>query len=200
MTDPDHLGALIAQRLCHDLVNPLGAIGNGLELLTMTQTETPEMALMRSSLDQALGRIRLYRLAFGLSSDGGRLPGADLGAALQALGGSRPVDLTLDVPADLTQADARLAAVLALCAETALAWGGALSLRLEAGEGAPLRISASAPRLRQDPDAWSALADDTTPPAPSAPLVQFALVSAAARAAGRRLAVEILPDRITVSA
>lgn len=104
MTDPDRLGALIAQRLCHDLVNPLGAIGNGLELLTMTQTETPEMALMRSSLDQALGRIRLYRLAFGLSSDGGRLPGADLGAALQALGGSRPVDLTLDVPADLTQA------------------------------------------------------------------------------------------------
>ena len=42
---PQSLAELIASRLCHDLVNPLGAIGNGVELIEMTgSVHGPEMA------------------------------------------------------------------------------------------------------------------------------------------------------------
>ena len=33
---PENLAALVTSRLCHDLVSPLGAIGNGLELLELS--------------------------------------------------------------------------------------------------------------------------------------------------------------------
>ena len=35
------LNALIGSRICHDLISPVGAIGNGVELLGMTNTRTP---------------------------------------------------------------------------------------------------------------------------------------------------------------
>jgi histidine phosphotransferase ChpT len=201
--DPDpqpvpDLGALIAQRLCHDLVNPLGAIANGLELLAMSQPPSPEMTLMQGSLDQALGRIKLYRLAFGAAPTGARMAGADLAAALEGLGGSRRIELALDLPADLARTDARLVAILALCAETALAWGGRLSIRLDDAPGAGLSLTAEAPRLRQDPDLWAALDQGQVPPSASPPQVQFALAPQAARAAARPLRAITLPDRIEI--
>jgi len=200
MTDSDNLGALIAQRLCHDLVNPMGAIGNGLELLVMTQARTPEMDLMKDSLDQALRRIKLYRLAFGLAPVTARLPGMDLAGALDGLGGSRPIELALDLPADLTRTDARLAALLSLCAETALAWGGHLSLRIGSEPDMPIDLVARAPRLRQDPDLWAALAAGDHPRDATPPVVQFALATAAAQAAGRRLDIDTGAACVSITA
>lgn len=180
------LGALIAQRLCHDLVNPLGALGNGLELLAMTGTESPELALMRDSLAQALGRIKLYRLAFGAGSDT-PFPARDLAAALQALGGSRKLELALDLRAPLTRSEARLIALLALCAETALAWGG----RLAISSGETFALVAEAARLRQD------LPGQETP---TAPLVHFARLPDAARAAAREVVYSAQEGRLTFTA
>jgi len=191
------LGALVAQRLCHDLVNPLGAIGNGLELLAMSQPPSPEMALIRDSLDQALGRIKLYRLAFGAAQAGSRMAGTDLAGALQGVGGSRPIDLALDLPAEMSRPDARLLALLALCAETALAWGGRLAIGLT-GNG--LHVSAQATRLRQDPHLWAALSEGRAPTQATPSQVQFAAAPTAARAAGRRLGVAVQAERIDLSA
>jgi histidine phosphotransferase ChpT len=196
---PD-LAALIAQRLCHDLVNPLGAVSNGLELLAMTMAGTPEMALMRDSLDQALGRIKLYRLGFGAAAAGGTIGGDELAAALAAVGGSRPVRLEPDLPAELPRPDARLLVLMALCAETALAWGGRLEVRAAGGAGGPMSVVAEAARLRIDPEPWAALAEGRVPAEPTAPLVHFSLLPAAAAAAGRRLQVAQAEGRVVLSA
>lgn len=197
MTDTQtDFGALIAQRLCHDLVNPLGAVNNGLELLAMMQEETPEVALMKDSLAAALGRIRLYRLGFGGASAGSTTAGADLAIALEALGGSRKLALATNLPAQLPRADARLIVLLALCAEAALAWGGNLAIH---ADGA-IRLTAEAKRLRLDAEPWAALAEGRAPAEPVPQLVQFALVPAAAAAAGRRVAVETGPERVTITA
>jgi histidine phosphotransferase ChpT len=197
MTDlPTDFGALIAQRLCHDLVNPLGAVNNGLELLAMVQEDTPEVALMRDSLAAALGRIRLYRLGFGSATPGSTVAGGDLAQALEALGGSRKLAVSTDLPAVMPRADARLIVLLALCAEAALAWGGNLTIRADG----PIRLIAEARRLRLDPEPWSALAEGRVPTDPAPPLVQFALVPAAAVAAGRRVGVETGPERLTITA
>ena len=62
---PD-LSSLVAARLCHDLISPIGAIGNGMELLQMTEGRgVAELELISDSLATALAKLRFYRLAFG---------------------------------------------------------------------------------------------------------------------------------------
>ena len=68
--------SLICSRLCHDLVGPVGAIANGIELMEME--DDPAMAddaldLLRSSATNASRRLSFLRLAFG-SSGGDELP------------------------------------------------------------------------------------------------------------------------------
>src|SRR3546814_5278082 len=63
---------LVCSRLCHDLVGPVGAVNNGIELL---EEFDPSMAddvlpLLRNSARQAWRRLDFFRLAFGAA--GGR--------------------------------------------------------------------------------------------------------------------------------
>ena len=68
---PSDLNDLIGSRICHDLISPLGAISNGLELLAMSQDMSgPEVSLISESVDNANARIRFFRIAFGSSSPG----------------------------------------------------------------------------------------------------------------------------------
>ena len=65
---PD-LAALVGSRICHDLISPLGAIGNGVELLGMTGVpDGPEMDLIAESVGNANARIRFFRIAFGAAA------------------------------------------------------------------------------------------------------------------------------------
>ncbi len=62
------LTAMLCSRLCHDLVGPVGAISNGIEILE--DEDDPDMreqalGLLARSAKQATGRLRFYRLAFG---------------------------------------------------------------------------------------------------------------------------------------
>lgn len=63
------LAALVGSRICHDLISPVGAIGNGLELMTMGGGDSAEMALVNDSLSNAQARIRFFRLAFGAAGN-----------------------------------------------------------------------------------------------------------------------------------
>ena len=59
MQDKPDLAALIGSRICHDLISPIGAIGNGVELMMMDGTaKTPELALIAESVANANARIR----------------------------------------------------------------------------------------------------------------------------------------------
>ena len=70
MTATQDINALLGSRICHDLISPLGAISNGVELLTMSgSASAPEIALIAESVENANARIRLYRIAFGIASE-----------------------------------------------------------------------------------------------------------------------------------
>ena len=59
MTDQTDLSALLGSRICHDLISPIGAIGNGVELLMMEGgTPSPELVLIAESVAAANARIR----------------------------------------------------------------------------------------------------------------------------------------------
>ncbi len=191
------LAELVAQRLCHDLANPLGAVNNGLELLGLSAPDTPETQLMRESIGQALDRIRLFRLAFGPVSGGGDVSRQTLAEALQALGRGRRLALDLTVPPTLPRMEARLLTLMALCAESALAWGGHLAVcRDEA-----LRLEASAPRLKIEPELWPLLSAEDSLGATStlrAPQIQFTFLRAALREAGRKIQIVLAPQSLTM--
>lgn len=68
------LAALLCSRVCHDLINPVGAIGNGLEVLAdPSQTDMQAFAkeLIENSTRQARAKLEFARLAFGASSTAG---------------------------------------------------------------------------------------------------------------------------------
>lgn len=62
------LTALVCSRLCHDLISPVGAIVNGLEVLEDENDEsmrTFALDLIKKSARQASARLQFCRLAFG---------------------------------------------------------------------------------------------------------------------------------------
>jgi histidine phosphotransferase ChpT len=68
------LAAMLCSRVCHDLINPVGAIGNGLEVLADPgQTEMAPFArdLINNAAKQARAKLEFARLAYGASSTAG---------------------------------------------------------------------------------------------------------------------------------
>lgn len=67
---PD-LAALLCSRVCHDVISPVGAINNGLELLDEGAADADALDLIRTSALNAAVRLKFARLAFGASGSVG---------------------------------------------------------------------------------------------------------------------------------
>ena len=65
------LAALLCSRVCHDVISPVGAINNGLELLDEGGADADALDLIRTSALNASVRLKLARLAFGASGSVG---------------------------------------------------------------------------------------------------------------------------------
>ena len=65
------LAALLCSRVCHDIISPVGAINNGLELLDEGGADADAMDLIRTSALNASVRLKFARLAFGASGSVG---------------------------------------------------------------------------------------------------------------------------------
>lgn len=68
------LAALVASRVCHDVISPVGAIVNGLELMEDgADAATTELALdlIRKSAKTASARLQFCRIAFGAAGSAG---------------------------------------------------------------------------------------------------------------------------------
>lgn len=81
---PD-LAALLASRLCHDIISPVGAVQSGLELLDEMPNDPESMALVRNSTKSAVAKLQFARIAYGAS--GSSAAQIDLGDARQVAEG-----------------------------------------------------------------------------------------------------------------
>lgn len=190
-TDVAELAALVGSRLCHDLVSPLGAIGNGLELLQMTPAleNSPEMELISQSVAAARGRITLFRMGFGAAPDGQRVSASELGELISEIqsGGRLRIDLQNDE--DLPRRHVKLILLALMCMESALPWGGRVYV-CRSGPG--WRVVAEADRVKISDGLWAWLgASDQRAVAPAPSEVHFALLAQNARDFGRVLSSEI---------
>ena len=74
LTDLD-LAALLCSRVCHDIISPVGAIANGLELFDDPEmddeTKETAMEMVRSSAKTASAKLKFCRIAFGAAGSAG---------------------------------------------------------------------------------------------------------------------------------
>lgn len=188
---PVDLAALLGSRLCHDLISPLGAIGNGVELLEMSAefpgiAASPELRLIAESVTAARNRIQAFRMAFGQAQGDQRIARAELSRLIDGASAQGRLRIELDAEGDFARPEIRMVMLALMCLETAMPWGGRIVvLRCTPG----WRMIAESDRVRPDPALWSWLGADPDGPvrAPSPAEVQFALLAEAARSAGRRL-------------
>lgn len=196
LSDLSDLGALVGSRICHDLISPLGAIGNGVELIALSGLDqTPEMALIAESVESASARIRFFRVAFGAAADEQSIGAPEIGAILEALdrsGRHRVVWRAGGGP----RREVKLAFLVVLCIESALPWGGTITAERD---GASWRITGEADRAKIDPTLWTALGDVGAVLNVSSSEVEFPLARDGAARLGRRLGIEIAETGVTVT-
>lgn len=179
--------SLLCSRLCHDLVSPVGALSNGIEILT-DETD-PEMRsqciqLLADSAQQTANRLKFFRLAFG--GGGSFADQVDVREAKSALHGMFPADKLqiewLIGPSVLPKTAVKVMLNLALIAGDALLRGGVLHIAAEQyGTAIEIAIRAEGPRLLLGDDLRQALTgsaseSDITPRAAPAFLVHTLLV------------------------
>jgi histidine phosphotransferase ChpT len=156
-TDPADLTGLIVARLCHDLASPIGAIGNGVELLELAQTVSgPELALVGASVRQANIRLRMFRAAFGAVQDGQVAAATEVTGLLRGLAETSRAFVENDLRGDMSRQQLKLLILGLMCLETVLPWGGKIHLA-QGAEGFGLHLRAEGDRLRVDAGLWGAL-------------------------------------------
>lgn len=189
------LAGLVGSRLCHDIISPLGAIGNGVELLQMSDAfpglaKSPEMTLIAEAVTVARSRIQAFRLAFGQAPGNQRLGQGDLRKHLDGLVGTGRLRVDLEAEGDLPRAEVRMILLALMCLETAMPWGGRV-LICRAAKG--WRLVAEASRTKADPALWAWLGggDAATPLPPLPAQVHFPLLAQAAASTGNVLHWEV---------
>ncbi|MFZ1725180.1 MAG: histidine phosphotransferase family protein [Albidovulum sp.] len=191
-----NLTELLSSRICHDLVSPLGAIGNGIELLLMTSTESsPEIALISDSIAHANAKMRLFRIAFGLAPVGQYIDAKEARAILDDIGRGGRIRLGWELTNRIARQDAKLVLLAVLCLETALAGGGQITVQSSDDQWL---VRATGDKLRHDPGLWDIVtAAGTTEHLPAAH-VQFALFAAELGRRGRKIAADFGETGITL--
>ncbi|MGR3759460.1 histidine phosphotransferase family protein [Roseobacteraceae bacterium NS-SX3] len=193
--DSANLAALVGSRICHDLISPVGAINNGLELLGMSGAMAgPELELISDSVANANARIRFFRIAFGSASaqDLGR---AEIVSVLDDIGKGGRMKYQW-APLEGTRRDeTRLAFLAALCLETALPYGGTIKVFCADGKWT---VTGEGAKLNVDDDLWARISGGTSNAQVTPALVQFAMLPEAAKELGRTVRVEQTLEKITI--
>lgn len=126
---------LLASKICHDLISPVGAINNGIELVEDIggSVVNEAMKLISTSAQQAAKRLRLFRMAYGKAGSEQGVTLKDIRATAKDFLSTGKCKLTWgDDPAfaDVTEQKGSLKMVLCLTmmAEDVLSHGGDITV------------------------------------------------------------------------
>lgn len=198
MENDSQLNDLIGSRICHDLISPLGAIGNGVELLSMSDTGgAPELALISESVANANARIRFFRVAFGAASPDALIGNSELHSILRDMYRGSRLRIDWRIGDDLPRGEVKLALLLLQCMESALPWGGTLTVTRNGD--ARWTLSAAGNRQKVDPGLWDLVSNPFSETRVTASEVHFALVQPNAARLNRTVTTQCDTDGITVS-
>lgn len=170
MTSQTELAALLCSRLCHDMLSPVGALSNGLELLA--DEPDPEMRakcieLLEQSAKISTDKLKYFRLAYGAAGGFGEyVPVEEAKDVITALAtDAKRVELNWAIAdATLPKAAIKVMLNLAQIALDALVRGGTLDIGAErTGGNVEIVARARAERLAFDETIGQALQGDLDP-------------------------------------
>ena len=165
------LAALLCSRVCHDLISPVGAIVNGIEVMEEDkdeETKTFALDLITKSARVASAKLQFCRLAFGAAgSAGAQIDLGDAEKVAQGLLEDGKVTLAWNLPRELLAKNrVKLLLNMVLIGAATIPRGGTLTVDPSRdGEGAPgFRITASGPNARLMPNTVELLAGSPAQP------------------------------------
>lgn len=190
------LAALLGSRLCHDLISPIGAIGNGLELLELSGTApSEEISLIRASVDAASARIRFFRVAFGAAGSDQMMGAREITAILKAMYGDTRLNLRWSSEDDQPRFEAKVAFLALSCLEHAMPWGGDIEVRRSSDAWV---LHARAERFKVDQPLWDLLARGGSHGALRGGEVQFGLLAEICKVARRPASVTMTDQSLSI--
>jgi histidine phosphotransferase ChpT len=200
------LAALLCSRVCHDIISPVGAIINGLEVLDENNGEDMKdfaFDLIRKSAAQASAKLQFARLAFGAAGSTGAE--IDLGDAEKVATGymqGEKAEFSFQAPRVLMAKNkVKLLLNLILLAVGAVPRGGNISVVVEGDAERPLfMLRSSGPSARIPPAFEKLVPGDKAGIAIDAQAVQAYYTGALARACGMSVTAELEGADVVVRA
>jgi len=203
--DPLDLAALLCSRVCHDVISPVGAIVNALEVLEEDDPSMRDFALdlIKKSARNASARLQFARLAFGAAGSAGAM--IDLGDAGNVANGflnDEKLSLDWDAPrALLPKNQVKLLLNLLVLAAQAVPRGGKLVSRATIeGEQASFVITATGSHARIPAHVEELLAGRSETGTIDAHAVQPLYAGMVARAADMTITFAIEGETVTINA
>ena len=200
------LAALLSSRVCHDVISPVGAIVNGLEVLEEekdAEMRGHALALIKSSAEEASARLQFCRLAFGAAgSKGSSIDTGDAEHVARQLFADERTRLDWSVPRVLMAKNkVKLLLNLCLIADTAIPRGGDISVSAM-GEDAAMsfRVAAKGINARVAPGVASLLAGEPEDGTVDARAVQAYYAGLVARSCDLEVSLNVAGDLVTIDA
>jgi histidine phosphotransferase ChpT len=136
------LAALVSSRICHDIISPVGAIANGLEVMDEESDQSMRdhaMDLIRKSATQASAKLQFARLAFGAAgSAGAEIDLNEAEKVVRSVAESDKYTVEWSGPAAALAKDkVKLLLNMVTIALTALPRGGSIKVSITGEAGAP---------------------------------------------------------------
>ena len=152
--DPLDLAALLCSRVCHDVISPVGAIVNGLEVLEDEKEQGMRdiaLDLIKKSARAASARLQFCRLAFGAAgSAGASIDTGDAETVTRSLIVNEKISLDwLATRQLLPKNKVKLLLNLCLIASSTIPRGGKVSVDVVGqGDDAVLQVSSRGPNAK----------------------------------------------------
>lgn len=197
---------LLASRICHDLISPIGAVGNGLELLEEAGPDMSGDALKLSAncVRKASALLEFFRMAYGTAgSDVGLRWDAAKQLAEGLLEGGKTVLVWPPLPAGFTAPPMapKVALNLVLLGTEMLPRGGEIVVALQpAGARVTVSATASGRDARLPEEIASAIGGDAEPAVPlTARTVHAYFTARLGESLGGRLEPSAQPSGVRIS-
>jgi histidine phosphotransferase ChpT len=160
------LAALLCSRVCHDLISPVGAIVNGLEVLDEDKDEETRkfaLDLIKKSANQASARLQFCRLAFGAAgSAGAQIETGDAEKVARGLLEDDKIKIAWSLPREfLPKNQVKLLLNMLIIGAGAIPRGGTLSVDPIPGAKG-FRVTAAGLNARLTPTTAGLLVGNTT--------------------------------------
>lgn len=200
------LAALLSSRVCHDVISPVGAIVNGLEVLEEekdAEMRGHALALIKSSANEASARLQFCRLAFGAAgSKGASIDTGDAELVTRQLLADERTQIVWSIPRVLMSKN-KVKLLLNLCvlADAAIPRGGVISVSSSGeDERVAFKVEARGTNARIAGAVTALLAGEPEDGAIDARAIQAYYAGLVAKACGLEVSVSAEADLVTFDA